>query len=227
MPSEAGRCCDGNEFRALGGLRVNKGVIWSRQNGNLSLYVGWTFDCIPAVWLLRRREGRGQTAPPAEGLSCTNAKNQLGLGLSPLKDRRSDCLLHDLFRLPAAVDQSCNITKPAGQYGAQERSSVSKYRIAPSHHRPSEDKFSGSHWCGPGLPLPFQAVCIHPACAGRWTFVSHPYTKVDEGLNVSPPSTSPGMKASMGSSGNDCSMRRSASNCLISRHPNAAGSMCQ
>ena len=36
--------------------------------------------------------------------------NQLGLGLSPLEDRRSDCLLHDLFRLPAAVGQSCNTT---------------------------------------------------------------------------------------------------------------------
>ena len=35
---------------------------------------------------------------PAHG-----AQNRLGLGLSPLKDRRSDCLLHDLFRLPAAV----------------------------------------------------------------------------------------------------------------------------
>ena len=42
---------------------------------------------------------------PAHG-----AQNQLGLGLSPLEDRRSDCLLHDLFRLPAAVGQSCNTT---------------------------------------------------------------------------------------------------------------------
>ena len=33
---------------------------------------------------------------PAHG-----AHNQLGLGLSPLEDRRSDCLLHDRFRLPA------------------------------------------------------------------------------------------------------------------------------
>ena len=40
---------------------------------------------------------------PAHG-----AKNQLGLGLSPLEDRWSDCLFHDLFRLPAAVGQSCN-----------------------------------------------------------------------------------------------------------------------
>ena len=45
---------------------------------------------------------------PAHG-----AQNQLGLGLSPLKDRRSDCLLHDLFRLPAAVGQSCNTTNRA------------------------------------------------------------------------------------------------------------------
>ena len=42
---------------------------------------------------------------PAHG-----AKNQLGLGLPPLEDRRSDCLFHDLFRLPAAVRQSCNTT---------------------------------------------------------------------------------------------------------------------
>ena len=38
---------------------------------------------------------------PAHG-----AKSQLGLGLSPFEDRRSDCLLHDLFSLPAAFDQS-------------------------------------------------------------------------------------------------------------------------
>ena len=38
------------------------------------------------------------------------AQNQPGLRLSPLEHRRSDCLLHDLFRLPAAVDHSCNTT---------------------------------------------------------------------------------------------------------------------
>ena len=32
--SEAGRCCDEQEFRALGGLRVFKGAIWGRQIGN-------------------------------------------------------------------------------------------------------------------------------------------------------------------------------------------------
>ena len=47
---------------------------------------------------------------PAQG-----AKNQLGLGLSPLEDRRSDCLFHDLFRLPVAVGQSCNTTDSAAQ----------------------------------------------------------------------------------------------------------------
>ena len=36
-------------------------------------------------------------------VSAYGAKNQLGLRLSPLEDRRSDCLLHDLFRLPAAA----------------------------------------------------------------------------------------------------------------------------
>ena len=40
-------------------------------------------------------------------------QNQLGLRFSPLEDRRSDCLLHDLFRLPAAVGQSCNTTVPS------------------------------------------------------------------------------------------------------------------
>ena len=43
-------------------------------------------------------------------LPAHGAKNQLGLGLSPLEDRRSDCLFHDRFRLPAAVGQSCNTT---------------------------------------------------------------------------------------------------------------------
>ena len=38
------------------------------------------------------------------------AKNQLGLRLPPLEDRRSDCLLRDLFRLPAVVGQSCSTT---------------------------------------------------------------------------------------------------------------------
>ena len=42
---------------------------------------------------------------PAHG-----AQNQLGLDLSPLEDRWSDCLLHDLFSLPAAVGQSCKTT---------------------------------------------------------------------------------------------------------------------
>ena len=49
-----------------------------------------------------------------------STKNQLGLGLSPLEDRRSDCLLHDLFRLPAAAGQSCNTT--AGRARAARKS---------------------------------------------------------------------------------------------------------
>ena len=35
--SEAGRCCDEQEFRALGGLLVYKGAIWGRQIGNPGL----------------------------------------------------------------------------------------------------------------------------------------------------------------------------------------------
>ena len=81
------------------------------------------------MWLLRRiTRNAGHAAPPAAGIHATTplfdiaerervpkvpahgAKNQLGLGLSPLEDRRSDCLLYDLFRLPAAVGQSCNTT---------------------------------------------------------------------------------------------------------------------
>ena len=66
--------------------------------------------------------GRGIRAPtPSRSSTSRNeervsqvpahgGQNQLGLGLSPLEDRRSDCLLHDLFRLPAAVGQSCNTT---------------------------------------------------------------------------------------------------------------------
>ena len=42
---------------------------------------------------------------PARG-----AKHQFGPRLSPLEDRRSDCLFHDLFRLPAVAGQSCNTT---------------------------------------------------------------------------------------------------------------------
>ena len=32
------------------------------------LYVGWTFDCIPVVWLLRRVT---RSAPPPQGLHAT------------------------------------------------------------------------------------------------------------------------------------------------------------
>ena len=42
---------------------------------------------------------------PAHG-----AQNQCGLRLPPLEDRRSDCLLHHLFRLPVAAGHSCNTT---------------------------------------------------------------------------------------------------------------------
>ena len=38
------------------------------------------------------------------------AQNQPGLRVSPLEQRWSDCLLHDLFRLPAAVGHSCSTT---------------------------------------------------------------------------------------------------------------------
>ena len=56
-----------------------------------------------------------------------SAKNQLGLGLSPLEDRRSDCLFHDRFRLQAAIDQSCNTTlwrMDAGQHGLESEAAL-------------------------------------------------------------------------------------------------------
>ena len=35
-------------------------------------YVGWTFDCIPVVWLLRRvTRSANHAAPPADGLHAT------------------------------------------------------------------------------------------------------------------------------------------------------------
>ena len=54
------------------------------------------------------------------------AKNQLGLGLSPLENRRSDCLFHDLFRLLGAVGQSCDPT----------------LRLYHSSHRPGGDHYN-------------------------------------------------------------------------------------
>ena len=39
-----------------------------------------------------------------------SAQNQLGLGLSPRDDRRSNGLLHHLFRLPAVAGRSCHTT---------------------------------------------------------------------------------------------------------------------
>ena len=63
---------------------------------------------------------------PAHG-----AQNQLGLSLSPLEDRRSDCLLHDLFRLPAAVGQSCNTTdRPAAVRSRPVRPAAAPARTA-------------------------------------------------------------------------------------------------
>ena len=47
----------------------------------------------------------------APQLPAHGAKNQFGLGLAPLEDRRAHRLFHDLFRLPAAACQSCNTTR--------------------------------------------------------------------------------------------------------------------
>ena len=41
--------------------------------------MGWTFDCIPVVWLLRRvTRSAGQTAPPPQGLHATTPLNDNG-----------------------------------------------------------------------------------------------------------------------------------------------------
>ena len=46
------------------------------------LYVGWTFDFIPVVWILRRiMRNAGQTAPP-QSLHATTPQNG---GKSPLR----------------------------------------------------------------------------------------------------------------------------------------------
>ena len=60
---------------------------------------------------------------PAHG-----AQNQPGLRLSPLEDRRSDCLLHHLFRLPAAVGQSCNTTLLYRPPGWPSRKPLVRYK---------------------------------------------------------------------------------------------------
>ena len=54
---------------------------------------------------LRHRGTRASPQGPAH-----SAQNQLGLGLSPRDDRRSNGLLHHLFRLPAAAGRSCHTT---------------------------------------------------------------------------------------------------------------------
>ena len=70
---------------------------------------------------------------PAHG-----AKNQLGLRLPPLEDRRSDGLLHDLFRLPAVVGQSCNTSDEGYSVRAQRMRGFSfpARQLPPSPHRP-------------------------------------------------------------------------------------------
>ena len=77
-----------------------------------------------------------------------STKNQLGLGLSPLEDRRSDCLLHDLFRLPAAAGQSCNTT--AGRARAARKSTRASSasvetagRTVPRARTPESRRFAG------------------------------------------------------------------------------------
>ena len=55
------------------------------------------------------RRGIAQSRGRAPQVPAHGAKNHLGLRLPPLEDRRPDCLLHDLFKLPGA-GQSCTTT---------------------------------------------------------------------------------------------------------------------
>ena len=63
------------------------------------------FQTALAEQLFDIAEGERVPKVPAHG-----AQNQLGRRWSPLGDHRSDCLLHHLFRLPAAAGHSCNTT---------------------------------------------------------------------------------------------------------------------
>ena len=67
-----------------------------------------------------------------------SAKNYLGLGLSPLEGRRSDCLFHDHFRLPAAIDQSCNTTGEASGLMLEDGGTVGEIAAAGSHRHAQE-----------------------------------------------------------------------------------------
>ena len=55
----------------------NEGLIVGRPSsprGYFVLYVGWTFDCIPVVWILRRiTRSNGPRRPTRSGYSCDNA----------------------------------------------------------------------------------------------------------------------------------------------------------
>ena len=56
-----------------------------------ALYVGWTFDFIPVVWLLRRvTRSAGQTAPPPQGIHATTPAHGVAHRLSG--GRRADSL---------------------------------------------------------------------------------------------------------------------------------------
>ena len=65
---------------------ANEGPVVGRpvRHAIFRLYVGWTFDFIPVVWLLRRvMRSAGQTAPPPQGLHATTPRAGAG-GPCPL-----------------------------------------------------------------------------------------------------------------------------------------------
>ena len=74
------------------------------------------------VWSASRPRSRSSSFDIAERervpkVPAHSTENQLGLGLSPLEDRRSDWLLHDLVRLPGpplAKVATHPLTEPTG-----------------------------------------------------------------------------------------------------------------
>ena len=84
------------------------------------------------------RARRGVLRHRGTGAPAHGAKNPLGLALSPLKDRRADCLFHDLFSLQAAAGHNCNTILRADQFPSRQKTSqhliVSQFevRLTPS-----------------------------------------------------------------------------------------------
>ena len=83
----------------------------SSQRGTLVLYRGWTFDFIPAVWLLRRvQRSAGHAAPPAQGLHATTP---LGPAAGAAGNEVEDLLLDPTY---SAVPDTQRLLEPRGPH---------------------------------------------------------------------------------------------------------------